>query len=140
PTVGESAVGDRARAGGIAAAVEPAPERRIALARLEAEARRRRVAEAGWAGADRGVGRNRVHRPGRGGRAAGVAGRIGRPDLEGVVAVGEAAVALRARAGRVVAVVEPALEARIGFARSEAEARRLRVAETIRPVGDRRLG
>src|SRR5256884_337217 len=115
--VGEAAVADGARAGDEGGAVE------LALEAVDARGRRRvgaRELEAGRAGAarvarvarDRGVGRDRVDEPAEAVRArVDVAGLVDRPHLEGVGAVGEAAVADAARAGDEGGAVELALEA-----------------------------
>src|SRR5207244_2706681 len=81
-----------------------------------------------------------IHSPAEVGRSRiGVAGGVGRLDLEAVAAVGEAAVALRTRAGGKSAAVEAALEAGAGLAGAEAEAG----AGAVRRIGwalaDRRL-
>src|SRR5688572_13688964 len=68
-----------------------------------------------------------------------VASRIGGPDGEGVRAVGEAAVALGARAGREAAAVELAGESGAGLARGEGEARRRVVARVAGGVRDGRV-
>src|SRR5882672_1014771 len=68
--------------------------------------------------------KNRNHHPGIAGwRRVGVAGRIGGAYLEAVVAEGQAAIALRARAGCEGTPVEPAGEAAARFGGREAEAR-----------------
>ena len=85
---------------------------------------------------DRRVGRGRVHRPRVRLRSRlGISGGVGRLDVEGVGAFAEGRVALRARAGRERASVEPALEGDASLARAEVEAR----AGRARRVGGGRV-
>ena len=87
--VGEAGVGRGARAGGERAAVEPALEGRAALGGREAEVGARSTARIRRAGRDRRVGRGRVDRPGVRLRSRlGIAGGVGRLDVEGVGAFG----------------------------------------------------
>ena len=90
---------------------------------------------------DRGVGRRGVdrERPARR-RRVGVARRVGRTHLEGVCAVGEGGGRRGARARREGCRVDPALEARAGVARREAEGRRVVRGRPGRPGGDRGVG
>src|SRR5205823_1678688 len=138
---------------------------RVELAGEGAAGLRGREAEAGAAGGagswrrgrDGRVRRRGIHRPGVAGRRrVGVAGRIGGAHLESVAAVGQAAIALRARAGCEGTRVELAGEAAVRLRGREAEARaagiaaswrrgcdgRVRRRGTIRPgvAGRRRVG
>src|SRR5205814_795944 len=96
----------------------------------EAEAGARAAARVGRVGGDRRVRRGRVDQPGEAvGARVDIAGLVDRPHIEGVAAVGEAAVALRAGAGDVGAAVALRLEAgdaaaaRVGAGEAEAGAR-----------------
>src|SRR5206468_13072452 len=96
-----------------------------------ARARDRGAREAAIAARGRRQGhsrRRRIDRPAVGAGAARVAGRVDRLDLEAVAAVGEAGVALRARAGAEGGAVERAGEAGTAFGVAEAEAGAGRVA------------
>src|SRR2546426_11811487 len=91
----------RALAGGEGTAVEPAGEAAAGIGSREAEAGAAGIAASRGRGRDGRVRRRSIHRPGVAGRRrVGVAGRIGGAYLEAVAAVGQAAIALRAHAGR----------------------------------------
>ena len=98
------------------------------------------VGACGGREGDRRGGRRGVDEPGEGGRGAvGVAGDVGRADVEGVAPVRQARVALGARAGAPGAGVEAALEGGAGLARGEVEVGARR-AGRVGGVGvDRRL-
>src|SRR6266850_78422 len=98
--VGQSAIALGTRAGCEGTRVELAGEGAAGLGGREAEARAAGIAESRRRGRDGRVRRRGIHRPGMAGRRrVGVACRIGGAHLEAVAAVGQAAIALRARAG-----------------------------------------
>src|SRR5207237_4725989 len=130
----EAAVGHRrivlrADAGGEGTRVELAGEAAAGLGGREAEARRAGTAARRRRGRNGRVRWRGVHRPGEARRRrVGVAGRIGRPYLEAVAAVGQTAIALGAYAGSKGTRGELAGEAAAGLGGREAEARAAAVA------------
>src|SRR6266516_2017856 len=113
----------RAHAGRKGSTGELAGEAAAGLGGRETEAGAAAGADGRRRGRNGRVRRRGVHRPGVAGwRRVGVAGRIGRPYLEVVAAVGQAAIALGARAGCEGTRVELAGEAAAGLGGREAEA------------------
>ena len=136
--LGQAGIALRRAAGGPAAAVELALEGRAALGRAEREAWPGDVRGVVRLGGDRGVRRGGVDRPGEArGSCVGVACGVGRADLEGVRAVAEPGVALRAGAGGPGATVDPALERRRALTRAEGEVGGGGVARVAGLGGDR---
>src|SRR5207244_3788027 len=102
--VGQAAVALRARAGGEGTPVQRALEAEAArrgdvVGAGEGERGARRVGRVARLARDARARGGRVHRPAVAGARARVPGRVGRLHVEAVGAVGQAAVALRARAG-----------------------------------------
>ena len=128
--VGDPRIALRVRARREAGTVEVALERGAGLRGGEGEAGARRVRERRRVRRDRRVGRDRVDRPAVARDRAGVAGKIRRRlHVEGVGAVCERAVRIRARASSVGAAVDLALETghRLVGAERDRPARRIGV-------------
>src|SRR5205807_8038511 len=138
--VAQAAIALRARAGCEGTRVELAGEAAARLRGREAEARAAGIAASWRRGCDGRVWRRGIHRPGVARRRrVGVAGRIGGAHLESVAAVGQTAIALRARAGCEGTRVELAGEAAARLGGREAEARAAGIAASWRRGRDGRV-
>src|SRR5207247_724857 len=137
------AIALRAHAGCKGTRVELTGEGAAGLGGGEAEAGAAGIAARRRRGRDDRVrrrGGRGIHRPGIAGRRrVGVAGRIGGAYLEAVAAVGQAAIALRARAGCEGTRVEPAGEGAAGLGGGEAERKGAVMAASGRRGGGARV-
>ena len=130
-------IGPWAGAGTERAAVQPALEGRPGLGAGEAEAGIGAAARVVRVSGDGGIRRDRVDGPGVAGRRrVAVARGTSGAHLEGMLAVGQPAVRLRAGARTERSSIQPALECRPGLCAGEAEAGAGTVARVVRLVSD----